>query len=116
MDDTGGHHVYRVTVRGRFHELSDEARSQLAAAQAEHDIFVSAYTPEGTLTYDGRLDFFNLRYEVRAASGDDAATHAMVEADTFLRTMRYGARDLRPDVVDVSAIWDVVEHRRPARG
>jgi len=116
MDDTASDRVYRVTVRGRFHELRDEARRQLASARAEHDIFRSAYTPEGTLTYDARIDFFNLRYEVRAASADDAATHALVEADTFLRTMRYGARDLRPNVVDVSAIWDDVDRRRPTRG
>ncbi len=100
--------VFRVTVRGQFDGLTDEARRYLAAAQAEHDIFVSAYTPEGTFTYDAKLDFFNLRYELRI-SGDDRSTRAeaagLVEAETFLRTMQFGFRNLRVTVVDTSAIW-----------
>ena len=64
--------VHRVTVRGRFHQLTDEARRYLVTAQPEHDIFVSAFTAEGTFTYDERIAFFNLRYEIRGAD-DDAA-------------------------------------------
>ena len=75
-------------------------------SRAEHDIFVSAYTPEGTFTYDDRIQFFNLRYEVRAASADDAAVAGEVEAETFLHTMEFGHGDLKVEVVDVSAIWD----------
>ncbi len=107
--------VFRVTVRGQFHELSDQARRYLVGAQAEHDIFKSGYTAEGTFTYDARIDFFNLRYELRVG-GDDpagsAAAMARTEAETFLGTMKFGHRHLKIDVVDMSAIWADVELRR----
>lgn len=49
--------MYRVTVRGRFGELTDRARQNLVGAVAEHDIFVSTFTEEGTFTYDERIAF-----------------------------------------------------------
>ncbi|MEN9644611.1 MAG: hypothetical protein RL238_1280 [Actinomycetota bacterium] len=105
--------VHRVTVRGRFHELTDAARRGLVAAQPEHDIFLSAFTEEGTFTYDDRIAFFNLRYEVRGAADDaEAAARAMREAEEFLRVMRFGHRGLRTEVSDVSAVWDDVARRR----
>jgi hypothetical protein len=105
--------VHRVTVRGRFHQLSDEARRYLTSVQPEHDIFVSAYTEEGTFTYDDRIAFFNLRYEVRGKDDDASAGAAgMHEAELFLRTMGFGHQRLTVDVVDVNAIWDDVERRR----
>lgn len=105
--------VHRVTVRGRFHELSAEARRSLVAAQPEHDIFLSAFTEEGTFTYDDRIAFFNLRYEVRGAADDAAAaTRGLREAEEFLRVMRFGHRGLRTEVSDVSAVWDDVARRR----
>jgi hypothetical protein len=107
--------VFRVTVRGRFHELTEQARRYLTDAQLEHDIFVSAYTSEGTFTYDDRVAFFTLRYELRCG-GDDAVSAAkhrgLDEATTFLRTMGFGHRGLSVDVVDVSQIWDDVDRRR----
>ena len=107
--------VYRVTIRGQFHELSEEARRYLVAAQPEHDVFLSAYTREGTFTYDARIAFFNLRYEVRCDPADtdrDPANVGMAEAEAFLGTMKFGHRNLTTDVVDVSAIWDDVARRR----
>ncbi len=109
--------VFRVTVRGRFHELTDASRRQLAAAADEHEIFRSAYTTEGTFVYDARLDFFNLRYEIRVDAGEPepselAGVLAQHEAETFLRTMRYGHRDLKVETVDLSALWLDAEERR----
>ena len=108
MIDAESATVFRATVRGRFADLSDRARQYLAGAQADHDLFKSGYTPEGTFTYDAKLDFFNLRYELRL-SGDDRFTRAeaaaLVEAETFLTTMQFGFRNLRVNVVDTSAIW-----------
>lgn len=114
----GDERVFRVTVRGRFHELTESARRYLVGAQVEHDIFVSAYTPEGTFTYDARIDFFNLRYELRVggeAPADDAGVLALAEAEAFLRTMGFGCRDLKVEVVDMSAIWADVELRSGRR-
>jgi hypothetical protein len=109
----GSERVHRVTVRGRFHQLSDEARRRLVAAQPEHDVFVSAFTAEGTFTYDERIAFFNLRYEIRAAADDaSAAAAGLDEATRFLRTMGFGFQALRADAVDATAMWDDVERRR----
>jgi Family of unknown function (DUF6204) len=105
--------VHRVTVRGRFHQLSDEARRRLVAAQPEHDVFLSAFTAEGSFTYDERIAFFNLRYEIRGCDDDAAAATAGVdEATRFLRTLGYGFQGLRADAVDASAIWDDVARKR----
>jgi len=104
--------VYRVTVRGRFRNLTEQAQRYLAGAQAEHDIFRSAYTEEGTFTYDERIQFFNLRYEVRAVDAAAAEATGQSEAELFLRTMGFGYDRLTVQVVDVSAIWDDVERRR----
>lgn len=113
-NDAGGR-VFRVTVRGRFRDLSEEARRYLVGAQAEHDILKSAYSSEGTFTYDSKIDFFNLRCETRPDGlnpDESAAAHGLREAETFLRTMRLGYRDLKVDVVDMSAIWADVDLRR----
>lgn len=104
--------TFRVTVRGRFHQLDDAARRFLVVSQADHDIFKSSFTQEGTFTYDSRIDFFNFRYEVRAAgpaAQDDAVARAIDETGAFLRTMKIGHRDLRATVMDMSAMWDRAE-------
>jgi hypothetical protein len=98
--------VYRVTVRGRFAELTDEARRYLVRAQAEHDIFISAFTPEGTFTYDSRIMFFNLRYEVRSDTEVESSAAALAEAETFLRTMGFGYSHLKAIPFEVSAVWN----------
>lgn len=98
--------VYRVTIRGRFTELSEESRRFLTAEQANHDIFRSAFTPEGTFTYDIATRFFNLRYEVRTGAGEGAAAErGLSEAAAFLATMKFGHGRLRANVFDTSAIW-----------
>ena len=98
--------THRVTVRGRFGPLSDDARSQLRRHLDEHDIFLSAYTAEGTLTYDHRIDFFNLRYEVKVdGDSESAGERGRVEAESFLSTMGFSHRGLKVTVVAMSAMW-----------
>ena len=110
----GNERTFRVTVRGRFHELSERSRAYLQSARAEHDIFVSAYTPDGSLTYDDRLDFFNLRYEWRADDAETAGVECLEQSELFFGTLKFGFRDLRVNVVDLSAMWDDAA-RRTAR-
>jgi hypothetical protein len=116
MGDGGSTSVFRVTVRGQFADLTEPSRAFLTRALAEHDILRSAYTPEGTFTYDAALRFFNLRYELRASGPDAAALvelEAVDEAERFLATMGFGATRLRADVVDMSAMTADVRRRRP---
>lgn len=106
--------TFRVTVRGRFGELTERAERYLAGAVDEHDIFVSAFTEEGTFTYDERLTFFNLRYEVTVTSDDRAAAaeqYALEEAASFLDTMGFTHRGLRATGADMSAMWDDAARR-----
>jgi hypothetical protein len=98
--------VYRVTTRGRFKDLSEQARSYLLKAQPDHDIFKSAFTAEGTFTYDEKIQFFNLRYEVRTPEGSEAAgLIAQKEAELFLKTLGYASHPLKVTVTDASAMW-----------
>ena len=101
--------TFRVTIRGRFDKLSEQARAYLVGAQDEHDIFKSGFTREGTFTYDSKIDFFNLRYEVRVRgenASEAAASQALGNAAGFLSTLRIGFRDLRATSMDMSAMWD----------
>jgi Family of unknown function (DUF6204) len=99
--------VFRVTVRGRFADLTDQARQYLTRSQPDHDIFKSAYTPEGTFTYDDRIAFFNLRYELRGSGADAvevAELEGLDEAERFLGTMGFGYTALKATVTDMSAM------------
>ena len=99
--------IYRVTARGRFKDLSDQTRAYLVRQQPDHDIFRSAYTTEGTFTYDEKIEFFNLRYEVRTSEGEeDAARIGEREAALFLRTLGYSSHKLKITVANVSAMWE----------
>jgi hypothetical protein len=100
--------VYRVTVRGHFKDLSEQTRQYLRASVAEHDLFISSFTQEGTFTYDDRLVAFNLRYEVRLGSNDnrEPAAIALGEAEMFLRTMRITHGPLRAATMDMTAMTD----------
>ncbi|CAB4599907.1 unannotated protein [freshwater metagenome] len=100
--------THRVTVRGRFGPLSDDARSQLRRHLDEHDILLSAYTAEGTLTYDHRIDFFNLRYEITGEpDSDSAGSTGLDRAERFLSVMGWSHRGLKATVVDMSEVWRV---------
>jgi hypothetical protein len=101
-----GESVFRVTVRGRFAGLSAQTRASLMREVEHHDIFKSAFTPEGTFTYDDKILFFNLRYEVRTAEGEHAAQETTrLEAERFLRTLGYGHSALKVTAANVSQIW-----------
>ena len=105
MSDGAPSRVYRVTVRGRFGDLTEQARHYLVSNQAEHEIFNSGYTSEGTFTYDSRIDFFNFRYEVRVIDDEPQAaaeTNSLVETEAFLRTMKFGYRDLKVESVEAA--------------
>jgi hypothetical protein len=107
--------VFRVTVRGRFADLTEQARSYLSKAAPEHDILLSSYSPEESLTYDRAVDFFNIRFELRAA-GDNpmeaAGAEGLRETEAFFDTMGWGFRALKVNVVDMSAMWDDVARRQ----
>jgi hypothetical protein len=99
--------VYRVTVRGRFADLTDAQRSWLKTNQGEHDVFVSSFTDEGSLSYEPAIDFFSFRREVRLeppAGETEAAETAIRSAEQFLKILRIAHSPLKAAVMDMSAM------------
>ncbi len=88
-------------------------RANLRAAAPDHEIFKSAYTREGTLTYEPNLVAFSFRYEVREA--DDALSGAEAEravidaakaqARASLEVMGVEHRHLRATATNMADVW-----------
>lgn len=106
-------HIIRVVVRGEFADLGPEQRATLLAEADDHDIFRSAYTAAGTLTYEPSLHAFSYRYEVRVptddAGPDDAAEiaseRAMDLAQRDLRSRGLSSKRLRAIPTDMADMW-----------
>ena len=112
----GDAHIFRVTVRGRFHELSQSQRGRLVETVDDHHVTKSAFTGEGTFTYDSNIDFFSLRFEIRTdrENPDPAAAElGMSQAEEFLRTLGIGYSHLKVIVTDMRSMWAVGVNRRP---
>jgi hypothetical protein len=94
--------TYRVIVRGFFDGVDDDQRARLRAQLAAHDLFDSAFTPEGTLSYDGTLSPFSHRVVVQVDAGegeeDDAHTTGQLSAMACLEGLGVGWRNLRSSV------------------
>ena len=111
-----GLHLYRVVVRGVFDHPDDDEKARLRDAAADHDIFGSAFTAEGTLTYDHFLHAFNTRFALRT-DGDPAENEAAVTAAALSRTegllaeLGVGGRDHRVTITDMADMWGGRERR-----
>lgn len=104
--------IQRVVVRGHFADLDDDTRARLLAEAADHDIFRSAFTADGTFTYDDRLVAFNVRYEIRVPDADDAddaeaaAVDVAIERTTrWLTSVGIGHKHLRATATDMTSVW-----------
>jgi hypothetical protein len=75
--------TYRVTVRGRFENLSADQRRRLRDEQGDHDMFAAQFTPEGKFLYAPELVGYEFRYllSVEEASPEDADLVARLEAE-----------------------------------
>jgi hypothetical protein len=87
--------IFRVIVRGRFGPLEPAQRERLVATADDHDLVSSdaTFTAGGTLAYDGRIDFFSYRVEVRVGD-DDAHGPAAARDVAFERATAIAAADL----------------------
>ncbi len=105
--------IYRVVVRGHFHGLDEEQRANLRAAAADHEIFKSAYTRDGTLTYEPNLVAFSFRYEMREPDdtlSDAEAESAVIDAAkakarASLDVMGVEHRHLRATATNMADVW-----------
>jgi len=101
--------IFRVTVRGWFHQLTDEQRERLLAQADAHDVVsVGAFTEAGTLTYERSLLTFTFRAQLRAE--DPGAEEAVLERATDMAlaavgTLGVGHRDVRAAAHDMASVW-----------
>ncbi len=104
--------IFRVVVRGHFHELTDAQRRELLAAADDHEIFKAQYTRNGSLTYEPNLVAFSFRYEVRVGDDDTedpehwATETAMEKATASFAAMGLGFRHLRATATDMASVWE----------
>jgi Family of unknown function (DUF6204) len=111
----GEQHIYRVTVRGRFSQLSDGQRDRLVKTLDDHHLSHAAYTVDGTFTYDAALYAFSLRYEIRVSGEDPEATAAergLAQSEGFLRTLGFGYHHLVVTTADMRSMWQDVAERK----
>jgi hypothetical protein len=101
-------HTYRVIVRGTWDGLTEDARARLLAEAGEHGMASMRFTEEGSLSYEpAPLKHFSMRYVVvsDAADGEEmAGAIAEDRAESALRALGYGFRDLRSTVTDLDTM------------
>jgi len=104
----GEQHTYRVIVRGTWDGLTDEARQRLLAEASDHGLTSMRFTEEGSLSDEpAPLKHFSMRYVVvsEAADGEEmAGALAEDRAETALRGLGYGFRDLKCTVTDLDTM------------
>ncbi|WP_067820946.1 DUF6204 family protein [Actinomadura kijaniata] len=91
--------AFRVTVRGRFGELSEESRAVLRAADAHE----TAFTEEGTFSPDATLSVFSFRVQIPAGPDDDE-DDALLRAMEILEGHGHPHEILRTAVTDLRAV------------
>jgi hypothetical protein len=109
--------TYRVTVRGRFEEVSAPQRERLREQQEAHGMFASRFTPEGAFLYTPELVGYQFRYllHIQENNSEDADLAARLEAQELAEAgMR--ERGLRGRIVDISlTCLDEVKIRKGKR-
>jgi len=103
-------HTYRVTVRGRFADLTPDQRASLHEHLKGFDFLRSGgFSEEGALTFDEKLDFFSYRVILTAA--EKAEDAGLRRATTALDALGVDFRGLRATVTDM----DEMKINRPKR-
>ncbi|SDP14632.1 DUF6204 family protein [Lentzea jiangxiensis] len=103
-------HTYRVLVRGRFADLTDDQRTTLRERLRDFDFLRDAgFSEEGALSYDEKLDFFSYRVVLTAAEKPDEA--GLRRASTALDELGVDFRGLKAKVTDM----DEMKINRPKR-
>jgi hypothetical protein len=103
-------HTYRVLVRGRFADLTDDQRSRLRDRLKGFDFLRDAgFSEDGALTFDEKLDFFSYRVILTAADKPDDA--GLRRATTALDALGVDFKGLRATVTDM----DEMKINRPKR-
>ncbi|GLY03004.1 MULTISPECIES: DUF6204 family protein [Actinoplanes] len=99
----------RVTVRGSFDNLTDEQKTALIAAGADHaDILAVQYTEDGHLTYDlAARPFFTFRFGEQVTDEKDipqVTARAEAKAAAWMADRGYAFKKLTSQTVDLSEV------------
>ena len=98
--------TFRITVRGFFDALTQAQRSELLGEADQHDIFRTAHTPAGHLSYDlSAREAFAFRFlETGEEEADVIAATERAEnaAAAWLNDRGYGFKKLRSQAVDLA--------------
>ncbi|MFB7630037.1 DUF6204 family protein [Streptomyces sp. NPDC056149] len=100
-------HTYRVIVRGKWDNLTEEAQAKLLAEVDDHGLAQMKFTPEGSLAYDSALHAFSYRYVIVSdAEYGEAMAAALGEekAEDALRGAGLGHRELRATATDMDTM------------
>ncbi len=101
--------IYRVVVRGHFADLDEATIVRLRSEADDHHYLKSAFTKDGTLTYDEQLVAFNLRYEMRFTDDDDGEcsveSEALAMAARRLEREGFGFKRLTVTATDMASMW-----------
>ena len=100
-------HTYRVIVRGKWDNLTEEARATLLAEADDHGLARMRFTAEGSLAYDTALHAFSYRYVIvsDAEYGEEmAAALGEEKAEEALRAAGLGYRELRATATDMDTM------------
>lgn len=81
--------TYRAESVGQFDRPTGPVRERLLREQPAHDVFASAFTAEGCLTYGPTLTRFTVRHllTVEAPCAVDADSEAVLEAQVRALTL-----------------------------
>ncbi|WP_330277248.1 DUF6204 family protein [Lentzea sp. NBC_00516] len=103
-------HTYRVLVRGRFTDLTDDQRASLRERLKDFDFLRDGgFSEEGALMFDEKLDFFSYRVILAASEKPDEA--GLRRATTALDALGVDFKGLKAKVTDV----DEMKINRPKR-
>ncbi|MBB4917888.1 DUF6204 family protein [Streptosporangium saharense] len=98
-------HDYRVTIKGRFTDLTDEQRRELTAKLADHDVLLNGFSAQGGFAYDAALGPFTFRYVITVPDekGEPEAVELALAAARS-RLGEYGHGDLSASSTDMRDI------------
>ena len=97
--------TYRITVRGRFENLSAAQRERLRDEQEAHDMFTARFTPEGMFLYTPELIGYQFRYllSIDEESPEDADLIARLQAEELAEAAIL-ERGMAGRVVDIGLV------------
>lgn len=111
--------TYRVILRGRFGDLSEEQRERLLGEAERHTVLDAAFTDAGTLSYEPGLHGWVGRVQVATDEADPADADALaglVARDRITEILAGYGLGLGDPQVSASCLEDLKINRKGGAG